>query len=137
MRARRLPQRGHEAQQPRVVGDERVQRRPRPRDARGRRRRVGVLVDARGLELRAQVRGGCIVRVDEEHRHHVVRVLVHPGLDFREPALEGAGVEQVAARVAEVPFVGAGRGVVCLVDLGREEAHAGVELDRGVVVLVA
>lgn len=132
----RFFERGDEGHQAGAVVDERLERGPCARDGGGRGRDVGQLVEARGGELRAELGGGGVVRVHDEDGDDFGRVRVHPGFYFLEPGDEGAGVEEVACAVAETPRIGP-RGGAVLVDLGGEEADAGVQLDGRVVVLVA
>lgn len=100
-----ITQGGDESDEPRSVADQRLQRGPGLHRRRGRRR-VRVLIYARGLELRADVRGERVVGVYEEEGDDFVFVGVHPGFYFGQPGGEGPGVEELAVGVAETPLIG-------------------------------
>lgn len=99
--------------------------------ARGAGGDVAVLVEPGLGEDVAEGRGVLVVAVDQQQGDDLVGVGVHPPLDRGQPVGERAGVEQVARRVAELDDA------VLVVDLGLQEAQAGVEGEGGVEVLVA
>ena len=129
---------GYKADQARALVDHFAERGPRIGNAVAGGRDVAECVDAGGLVGRCQVGCGSVVGVDENERDNFIRVVAQPGVDLAEPVGEQAGVEQRAGCVTETEVCSASAALGLLdVHLSGENSDAGVELDDGIVEVVA
>lgn len=121
----------HESHEPLPARDDVLQRRPRLWRGGDGRRHVRLVDEVGVQELGVELGGSGVVRVDQQHRHDFVRVVVEPGLDRLEPVRQESRVEQVTGRVAQVPLR------VCHVYLGGHQTDPGGQLHGRVVVLIS
>lgn len=85
---------------------------------------ICVLEDARLLDIGHVDRWVRVVAVLQQNRDDVVGMGVHPLVHLAQPFVDGAGIQQIAGRVAEVRHRAVGREL----HLRLQEAHAIVQL---------